>query len=275
MPTTPVSVSTGVQSQINTTVYTVPVGKTAIVKAVTGQNSTTASVNLTISKYSGGQNFPVVYNQSSTQVQPTGGNDRNNQNALNAPLTMVAGEELRVFAGSDNRYSLPSVSTASNIAADGSVYTIYANAYANSIYMAVGSCSSGAYVATSPDAITWTQRTASLPLSTRFDILSSNGSIWVSGYTSNSDGTIYYSSDNGVTWTPAAVTGGTATAIRSVVSNGTIFVAFTANNRVYYSSDGSSWTQSTSYYTAVGTTSSQIYNVGWSGTHLSFKKFQQ
>lgn len=266
MPTTPVSVSTGIQSAINTTIYTVPAGKTAIVRAVSGQNSTSASVALTVSKFVGGQNFPVVTNQQSTQVNPTGAADRYNVNALNQPLTMAAGEQLKVYTASDSKYALPNVSTAGTTAADGSTYAISANLFANGIYMATGSCAAGAYVATSTDAITWTQRTSALPFSATFTRLACNGSVWVAVNTGVGNGTVFYSSDNGVTWN-ASVVVAAADTIWQVVANNSTFLVFTSANRIYSSTNGSTWTESSGYNTITGSAFPNIQNIGWTGTH--------
>lgn len=266
MPTTPISVSTGIQSQVNTTVYTVPAGRTAIVKAVSAQAVTSGSTNLTVSKNIGGQNFPVVVNQSSTTVPPTGGTDRYNDNALSAPLTLGSNEQLKVFTGASAAYALPNVSTAGTTAADGSTYQIRANLFANGIYMAVGLCGSGPYVATSTDAITWTQRTNALPFGSQFNVLACNGSVWVATNRDSTQGTVYYSSDNGVTWGAAVVVAG-AFNCGQIVSNGSTFLISFNNGRIYSSTNGSTWTQSTTYYTTVGSTNTSIYNIGWTGSH--------
>jgi hypothetical protein len=264
MPTTPISVSTGIQSVTNTTVYTVPAGRTAIVKAVSGQGST-GSTSLTVSKQISGQNYVVVNTQPSDRTPATGGTQTFNNNALQAPLTLGASDVLRVYTASSNAYSLPSVSTATNTAADGSNYQIYANLFANGIYMAVGSCTSGPYVATSSDAITWTQQTGALPFGTQFNTLACNGSVWVAANKDNTQGTVYYSSDNGVTWGAAVVASGSLNC-GAIVSNGSIFGMYLNNGKVYSSSNGSTWTESTSYFTAVGGALA-MYNIGWTGSY--------
>jgi len=266
MPTTPISVSLGIQGQTNTTVYTVPAGRTAIVKAVSAQAVTSGSTNVTVSKDIGGQNFPVVVNQSSTTVPPTGGTDRYNDNALSAPLTLGSGEQLKVYTGASNAYALPNVSTAGTTAADGSSYFIRANLFANGIYMAVGNCTSGVYVATSTDAITWTQRTSALPFGTQWNVLSCNGSVWVATNTGSTQGTVYYSSDNGVTWGAAVVVSG-AFNCGQIVNNGSTFLISFNNGKIYSSTNGSSWTESTTYFSTVGSTNTTIYNIGWTGSH--------
>lgn len=265
MPTTPISVSTGIQYATNTTIYTVPAGRTAIVKAISGQGATGA-VSLTVSKQISGQNFLVVNNQPSSRTPATGGTETFNNNVLQAPLTLGASDVLRVYTASSNAYTLPSVSTAGSTAADGSTVQIFATLFANGIYMAVGTCTSGAYVATSTDAITWTQQTGSIPFGTNWNALACNGSVWVAANKNNTQGTVYYSSDNGVTWGAAVVVAGSNNC-NQIVSNGSLFFMNFNNGKVYSSSNGSTWTESTAYWTAVGSTSSAIYNVGWTGSH--------
>lgn len=266
MPTTPISVSTGIQSVTNTTIYTVPAGRTAIVKAVSAQAVTSGSSNLTVSKSVSGQNFPVVVDQSTSYQPPTGATERKNENALTAPLTMAAGEQLKVYTSASNSYALPNVSTAGTTASDGSSYFIYANVFANGIYMAVGQCSSGVYVATSTDAITWTQRTSALPFGTRWNMLSCNGSVWVATNVSSTQGTVYYSSDNGVTWGASVIVAGSFNCAQ-IVNNGSTFLISFNNGKIYSSTNGSSWTESTTYYSTVGSTNTTIYNIGWTGSH--------
>jgi hypothetical protein len=266
MPTTPISVSTGIQGLTNTTLYTVPVGKTAICKAVVGQGANDGSYGFTISKYTNGQNYPLNYNQYSYQTPATGGTQIKGANLITAPITLGAGDEIRAYIATDSAYNLPNVSTTSILAADGSTATLNAILFANGIYMVVGSCTTGAFVATSTDAITWTQKTGALAFAGSWNRIDCNGSIWVAWYTGNSQGTVYYSSDNGVTWLPATIVSGSIN-IQEVVNNGTTFLAYGTNNRIYSSTNGSTWTQSTAYYTTVGNTSTVIHNIGWSGSH--------
>jgi hypothetical protein len=266
MPTTPISVSTGILSVSNTTIYTVPAGRTAIVKAISGVPVTSGNVSLTVSKNSGGQNYVVVNNQASNRTPATGGTETFSNNVLQAPLTLGASEQLKVYTSFGDAYSLPSVSTAGTTAADGSNYTIGATLFANGIYMGVGNCTSGAYVATSTDAITWTQRVGALPFGSSWNMLCCNGSVWVAANKNSTQGTVYYSSDNGVTWGAAVVVSG-AFNCNQIVSNGSLFFMNFNNGKVYSSSNGSTWTESTSYYTAVGSINTPIYNVGWTGSH--------
>jgi hypothetical protein len=267
MPTTPKSVSVNVLGTTNTTIYTVPALKTAIVKAVIGANADNGGSTFTVSKAISGQNYPISTNQSPVTVNATGGTTIRGVNLLQAPITMAAGEELKAYASAVSYYNLPSVSSATpTTAADGSTYSILANLFANGIYMAVGNCTSGAYVATSTDAITWTQRTGALAVASQFNLITCNGSVWVATNTANSQGTVYYSSDNGVTWAPAVVVA-SATNFQCLINNGSTFLISGSNYKIYSSTNGSTWTDITSYTTAIGSSTAVIYNLGWTGSH--------
>jgi hypothetical protein len=264
MPTTPISVSTGIQGQVNTTVYTVPAGRTAIVKSVSGQNVQSGSVSLTVSKNISGQNYVVVNNQSGYYTAATGATERFNENALTAPLTLGANEQLKVYTGTGNKYALPNVATGGTTADDGSNYGLFTNVFANGIYMVTGYYGGGAYVATSTDAITWTQRTAAAPFFSQLNLLSCNGSIWVATDNNNSQGTVIYSSDNGVTWALATFVGAARNVV-SLINNGSTFLLSDNNGRIYSSTNGSTWTENTSFNTA-SLNAGQVYNLGWTGT---------
>ena len=267
MAQTPKSISLGVQETLNTTIYTVPALKTAVVKAVIGVNADGGASSFTISKAISGQNYPINVAQVPNTLNATGGTTIRNVNLLTAPITMAAGEELKVYSVAPNSYNLPSVSSATSTrAADGSTYSIYANLFANGIYMAVGTCSSGAYVATSTDAITWTQRTGALVVASQFNLITCNGSVWVATNSADSQGTVYYSSDNGVTWAPAVVVAASHN-FQCLINNGSTFLISGSNYKIYSSTDGITWTDRTTYTTAIGSSTAVIYNLGWSGSH--------
>ncbi len=265
MPTTPVSVSVGVQGTTNTTVYTVPVGKTAIVKAVSTVSANAGNNATTISKFSNNQNFPIVYNQFNNAVQATGGTEVQNVNQLNAPLTMVAGEELKCYVNNSSVYNFPSVSSAMSItAADGTTANILDIKYGNGIYMAVGSSGTGIYVATSTDAVTWTQRTQPNGLGSVMNRLEYANGVWV-GATYNLLGSIFYSTDNGVTW--AYATGVSAIQPRGLFAGNNTFVINAINGTVYYSTNGVTWTGSNSLYDILNPAGLYPINVAYTGTH--------
>ena len=267
MAQTPKSVSANIQGLTSTTIYTVPALKTAIVRAVIGANANNAANSFSITKTISGQNYPINIDQIPVTVNATGGTSIRGVNLLTAPITMAAGELLKAYSSTASLYNLPNVSTAGTTAADGSTYTLYASAFANSIYMAVGTCTSGAYVATSTDAITWTQQTSALPMAAGFSLLSCNGSVWVATNSGNSQGTVFYSTDNGVTWAPSVVTT-TSTNFQCLINNGSTFlISSTGTQKIYSSTNGVTWTDITAYTTAIGSSAAQIYNLGWSGSH--------
>ena len=263
MAQTPKSVSVNVLGTTNTTIYTVPALKTAVVKAVIGANSDSSGSTLTVSKYVAGQNYPIFTNQPPVAVNATGGTTIRGVNLLTAPITMAAGEELKAYASATSFYNLPNVATFT-LGSDGSNPTVYQTYYGNGKYVSVGATASGgAFIATSTDAITWTQNTAVIPLTSQLTQVVNIGSIWVAINPSVA-ATILYSTDNAVTWAPSGFVAGTN--LNGLAASSTTFLVSGTDNRLYYSTDGNTWTQSTSYFTTVGT-SVTIRNISWSGTH--------
>lgn len=265
MPTTPVSVSTGIPGLTNTTIYTVPVGKTAIVKAVIGQTPNNNGTAHTVSKSINGQNFPLNYNQSPYYTPATGGTVVSGANLISAPVTMAAGEQLKVYVGANSFYNFPSVVTDTNqsYAADGSLALIRTMNYGNSIYMATGYSNSGAYVATSPDAITWTQKTSAVSLASNIDLVAYANGVWV-GAKQYATGNIFYSADNGNTWSFAT---GVSSYTPYGVYSGNNTIVISAAGTLIYSTNGSTWTESTALTALLSPAGYTINGVGWTGTH--------
>lgn len=268
MAQTPVSVSvniSGGNSTAATTLYTVPVGKTAIVKGISAVSAAGGGPAIFISKSISGQSYPIVYAQNSTYTAATGATGLNQYNLLPEPLTMAAGEVLQGSTDTTGSYVIPSVSTAPTTAADGTTATILQIVYGNSIYMAVGYSSTGAYVATSPDCITWTQRTSASPLAGRFTSVAYANGVWVAIY-SNFSSTVFYSTDNGVNWSVANAFSGLAPV--QVWGGNNQIVVSTSTGRIYYSTNGSAWTQFTAMYS--NTQGLAIRGGGWTGSHWIF-----
>jgi hypothetical protein len=264
MAQTPKSISVNVLGQTNATIYTVPALKTAVVKTVIGTNADTSGSTLTVSKYVSGQNFPITANQAPIYSNATGATSVFGYNLISSPITMAAGEELKVYPNAASYYNLPNVSTFTN-ASDGNAPVINQVYYGNGKYVAVGYTSSGgAFIATSTDAVTWTQNTAVIPLTSALDQVVNVGSTWLA--TNNSaSASMLYSTDNGVTWAPSAF--GVATPLRSLAASNSTFVVGGNNGRIYYSTDGNTWTESTSFITATGSAIT-VYAVSWSGSHF-------
>jgi len=268
MPTTPISVSVNMAGGNTATavnLYTVPAGKTAIVKSMFAQSASGTTGSTSISKSISGQSYPIVNNQYNYYQGPTGSTLINTTNLLQAPLTLGAGEILQASTGDAGVYVIPSVSTAPTTAADGNSVTVKQIVYGNSIYMMIGYTSTGAYVATSTDCVTWTQRTAASSLASQFTALAYTNGIWVASKISTSSA-VYYSTDNGVSWTTASGMAGITPG--SIYGANSQFVVIATNNRLWYSTNGNTWTESTSFYTLHSGNS--IYNGGWSGSYWIF-----
>ena len=204
MAQTPKSVSVIAQGAANSTVYTVPAATTAVVKSVIAAPiSSTGNLVYTISKVSGGVLYPITIGMNTVYTAATGASNITNTNLIDAPITLAAGESITAFTPTGSTYRLPNVSTFTNTALTSNTPSISKIFYANSIYMAVGTYGtpSTAFVATSPDGITWTEQSGSIgfPALTNITFLST-GSVWIAtGLTS-----VIYSTDNGVTWNPVA-----------------------------------------------------------------------
>ncbi len=111
------------------------------------------------------------------------------------------------------------------------------------------------YLATSPDAATWTTRLTT-PGVVMTDV-ASNGSSWL---TASSDGTVRLSQDRGVTWSsPRSVSTGN---LLAVASDGAGFIAAGAGGKVYVSPDSLVWTPG-----VTGVTST-LQSLAWNGSRL-------
>lgn len=268
MPSTPKSVSVNItgssSSSVATTIYTVPVGKTAIVKGISGVAANGGTPAYDIGKNISGQTYPIVFNQGQYNINASGGTTINTVNLLPEPLTMESGEILKVSVNADGVYNLPNVSTASRLAADGTNIVVSQILYANSIYMAVGYSTYGAYVATSSDCVTWTQQNAATGLAARLTNVAYTNGIWVAIYQGVGAGNVFYSTNNGVSWAIATTTV-TSVVPRLLGAGNNTFALLGTNNRVYYSTTGSTWTQSSSFYTA--TNGATAYNISYTGSY--------
>jgi hypothetical protein len=264
MPTTPISVSLGIQGQTNTTLYTVPAGRTAICRAIMAQASSNSSQSFTISKFTNGQNYPLNMVQSSYNTPSTGATQITGANLITAPITLGAGDQMRAYSSSASVYNFPSVaSVGSQFGADGNTAYINYIKYGNGIYMAVGYTASGGFVSTSTDCVTWTQKASAVGLTSNFSHIEYTNGIWV-GIKENSSGSIFYSTDNGTTWTYA--TSVSSYSPTCVYSGNNTFVISVGTN-VIYSTNGSTWTAASGLSTFLAATGYGVNNVGWTGSH--------
>jgi hypothetical protein len=241
MAQTPKSVSIIAKGATNSTVYTVPAATTAVVKSVIAapiQGS--ASTSYTISKVSGGVVYPITIGMSTLYTAATGATNITNTNLIDAPITLAAGESITAYAGTVSQYRLPDVSTFTKTALTGNAPSIRKIFYANSIYMAVGTYStpSTAFVATSPDGVTWTEQTSVIGFPELKNItFLSTGSVWIAtGLTS-----VIYSTNNGITWNPVASLPD-ANNIAGITASTTTAVIITTSSTIWQSTNGTTWT---------------------------------
>jgi hypothetical protein len=241
MAQTPKSVSIIAQGGANSTVYTVPAATTAVVKSVIAASiSSAGSLTYTISKVSGGVLYPITLGMSTVYTAATGASNITNVNLIDAPITLAAGESITAYASNASTYRLPNISTFTNTALTSNTPQIAKIFYANSIYMAVGTYStpSTAFVATSPDGVTWTEQSSVIgfPALTNITFLST-GSVWIAtGLTS-----VIYSTNNGVTWNPVASLPDLNN-IAGITSSTTTAVIITTASTIWQSTNGTTWT---------------------------------
>lgn len=115
-------------------------------------------------------------------------------------------------------------------------YNIQDVAWNGSVFCAVAYGTAVAF--TSPDGVTWTQRT--LPVSTNWQAIAWNGNVFCAiAYNTN----IAATSPDGITWTQQTLSN--SRAWRSITSNGTTFLIVASNTNIsaISTNDGVSWTE--------------------------------
>jgi hypothetical protein len=257
MAQTPISTSVLYNSSTPTTIYTVPSGKTAVVKGVLATSLTAAYDAVTVNKVSGGTTYPIVKNtvsgydtQTSTYYWEKG---VATLNLLEAPITLAAGDSISISTTGTSYYKTEK-------AVNSTDYRIGNIAYLNGNYIAVGieNSTGVSLILTSTDGITYIRQTISA-LVYLTNVTYGNGYYVVCNATG---GTIHYSTDL-VTWT--AVSLPTTNACYAITYGGDKFVTGGANGASYYAtSTPLSWTASTIFNGNV------IYSIAYIGTNYFF-----
>ena len=268
MAQTPISASVEVLQNVVTTLYTVPVGKTAIVKGVVGgsvigNNSATYTVN----KLSSGTTYPITVASNPYRTPATGGTAIPSSNLLDAPITLAAGESITLYTGAANAIQFPNIANYTNTT--GFTLTVFHLIYANSIFMAVGGDAIGTlFVMTSSDGITWTKQPTTSAFYTVTSVVFGNG-VWVAVPQSGYDYTkLYISSDNGATWTKtSAIATGSVSCTALAYGNST-WVSAWADGTLFTATTPTTWTQNTAFATYTGGPTISYFNcIAWNGTY--------
>ncbi len=125
----------------------------------------------------------------------------------------------------------------------GTTNVLYGVTYANSTFVAVGYWGT---ILTSSDGITWTSRTFGIYNHFKGVVYGNSTFVAVSSQVigQNSYGTILTSSDNGTSWTTR--TSGTSNGLYGVTYGKNTFVAVGRSGTILTSSDGTTWTQTSS-----------------------------
>lgn len=114
--------------------------------------------------------------------------------------------------------------------------TWLAAGYGNGLFMLVGA----SYVVTSPDGVTWTQKTG--VGATGSNVVAYGAGAWVVGITAGGNTTFKRSTDSGTTWTDGAALPETAGIESMIYMSGIGFVAGSNSGRIFVSTDGiTSW----------------------------------
>lgn len=259
MAQTPISATVLYNSTTPTTIYTVPSGKTAVVKGVLAASQVAGYDTVTLNKVKNGITYPLVRNQlsgydsyGSTQYYPSNVGEET-INLLKSPITLSAGESISISTTGTSYYK-------ANVATSSSVYKIAQFRYLNGNYIAVGVDSSTAVglILTSTDGITYTRRTFTAGVQLT-NITFGNGYYVVCNKTG---GTIHHSTDL-VTWTEVALP--STYPCYAITYGGGKFVTGGDSGKSYYAtSTPLSWTEATTF------NGSTIYVITYIGTNYFY-----
>jgi len=242
MAQTPISASVLYNSTTPTTIYTVPVGATAVVKGVLGSSLVAQYDTVTLNKVSGGVTYPLVQAQDTGYITQSSTyylvNGVKTINLLQAPVTLAAGDSISISTTGTSYYKTV-------VASYSSTYKMGNIAYLNGNYIAVGQDQSTGYglILTSTDGITYTQRTFTSQVYLT-NVTYGNGYYVVCNDTG---GTIHYSTDL-VTWTQVSLP--STYPCYAITYGGGKFVTGGGSGRSYYATTTPlSWTASTVFNT--------------------------
>lgn len=228
--------------------YTVPVGKQAVVRTVNITNTTQNSVS--IAPVLGLRRSGSITRLASPNIASAG-----SANMLTAPITMIAGDEL--VTADANGPSFGGVVTA--FFPNGSASSGVAIVDGNTIIC----CDSGGIYRSTNAGVTFTQ-VSSLSCSTAIRAAKIGTDYFIYQSTTSA----YRSTDSGATWTTQAVTnapslstGGRIAAPGKIVYNGTVYGCLTNTIQLSTTTDGITWTNVAAAF------SDGVDCLVWSGTH--------
>ncbi len=276
MAQTPISATAVYNSSTPTTIYTVPAGRTAVVKGVLATSVVSTFDQVTLNKVSGGATYPIVINAYTGWDIATSSYyyERENKavNLLSSPITLGAGDSISISTAGTPYYK-------AELVLNSSTYKITNITYLNGYYVVLGNDTADAsgLILTSTDGITYTRRTTSF-IGTFSNATFGNGYYVVCNTTGAS---IHYSTDL-VTWTSVSlpttspsyaitygggkfVVGGDsgvswyATSTPLSWTAATVYSSDNINAIAYIGTDYFYGTAGTSYYTADFTTFTQNY----------------
>jgi len=242
MAQTPISATTVYNSTTPTTIYTVPAGRTAIVKSVLATSVVSTSDSVTLNKTSSGQTYPIIIDQPTAYALASSTyyyeRETKSLNLLASPITLAAGESISISTTQTPQYK-------AELVVNSSTYKIINIIYLNGYYIALGidNADSSGLILTSSDGITYTKRTTGY-VGTFTNATYGNGYYVVCNL---SGGAIHYSTDL-ATWTQVSLP--TTQACYAITYGGGKFVVGGGNGASWYATTTPlSWTAATVYDT--------------------------
>jgi len=257
MAQTPISATAVYNSTTPTTIYTVPAGRTAVVKGVLATSVVSNYDQVTVNKVSGGATYPIVINavtgwdaQSSTYYVER---EKKAVNLLDTPITLGAGDSISISTASTAYYK-------AQMALNNTDYKLTNIRYLNGYYIAVGqnSVTGNGVILTSADGITFTAQTFPYAF-TLTDVAYGNGYYVVC----NDPGGVVHYSTNLTSWTQVSLP--STYACYTITYGGGKFVTGGASGVSYYAtSTPLSWTLATGFGVA------DIYSIAYIGTNYFY-----
>lgn len=215
MPSTPISATSSIASATPTVVYTVPAGRTAVVKTAIVAPIASAIVNATLNKRTttGVDQIVAGPNEPSGWAATAGYPQVVTRNILAGPITLAAGESVTVGTNTTPAWN---IDRATNInSADYQAYTVQ---YKNSLWCVLAKeFSSGNNVFLySADGTTWSKSTIGLSIAPFRFFDYGNGYYAVASNNWN-DG-VWYTNNLSGAWTKATLTSTTPYNLRFVLN---------------------------------------------------------
>jgi hypothetical protein len=250
MSTVEVKAATNIRASGATPVvlYTVPVGKQAVVRTVNITNTTQNSVS--IAPVLGLRRSGSITRLASPNIASAG-----SANMLTAPITMIAGDELVTTDANGPTFG----EVVTNLFPNGTTSSVVAIVDSNTIIC----CDSNGIYRSTNAGVTFTQ-VSSLSCSSGVRAAKIGTDYFIYQSTTSA----YRSTDSGATWTTQAVTNAPSPSVGTgiaapgrIVYNGTVYGGLTSSSQLSTTTDGITWTNVAAAFP------NTVNSLVWSGTH--------